>query len=152
MESGLLRSTRNDGLTSGRFAGDTLELPLRARGGARRRHALRHCRDRLLDHADAGAGLSVRAEAGRADHGGRGWYAQPVADPGLVARGRLARLRRLFDSRHSGSSTRGAHAAGAAVARGRYLDRPVSHRDGAGAALARPAPTQAVALAPPGWR
>jgi uncharacterized protein len=57
----------------------TLELPLCPRGRAGRRHHLGHCRHRFVDHADAGAGLSVRAQASRADHGGRSRDGQPVA-------------------------------------------------------------------------
>jgi len=53
--------------------------------------------------------------------------------------GRLARLRRLFDPGHSRGGARRPHVAGAAVARRRHFDRPVSDRDGAGAALARAA-------------
>ena len=122
------------------FAGDkAFEFPLCPRGRAPRRHHQRHCRHRLVDHADAGSGLSIRAEAGRADYGDRRRDGEPVPHPRLVARGRLARLRRLFASRYSGRGPRRAHAAGAAVARGRYFDRPVPDRDGAGAALARPA-------------
>ena len=117
-----------------------LELPLRPRGRARRRHHLRHRRHGIVDHADAGAGLSIRAAAGGADHGGRRRDGQSVAHPGLVARGRLARLRRLFRDRHSGRGAGRAHAADAAAARGGYFDRAVPDRDGAGAALARPLP------------
>ena len=47
-------------------------------------------------------------QASGADHGGRRRDGQPVAHPGLVARGRLARLRRLFHHRHSGRSAFGA--------------------------------------------
>src|SRR6059058_802797 len=55
-----------------RLPGDkTFGFHFRARGRARRRHHQWHRRHRLLDHADAGIGLSIRAEAGGADHGGR---------------------------------------------------------------------------------
>ena len=113
-----------------------LGLPLRPHRRPARRHHLRHCRHGLVDHADAGTDLSIRAEGSRSDHGGRGRDGEPVAHSRLVARGRLAGLPRLFGHGDSGRCTWRADPARAALARRRYRDRPVSDRDGAGAALA----------------
>ena len=101
-------------------------LPFRPGGRADRRHHFRHCRHRLVDHADAGAGLSIRAEASGSDHGGRRRDGKFFAHPRLVARGRLARLPGLFGDGHSCRRARRAHAACAALACRRYRHRRCS--------------------------
>ena len=76
-----------------------LGLPLHPHRRPARRHHLRDCRHGLVDHADAGIDLSIRAEGSRPDHGGGGRDGEPVAHSRLVARGRLASLPCLFDHR-----------------------------------------------------
>src|SRR5579864_9644649 len=48
-----------------------LGFSVRPRRRPDRRHHLRDRRHRLVDHADAGADLSIWAETGGTDHGGR---------------------------------------------------------------------------------
>jgi uncharacterized membrane protein YfcA len=84
----------------------------------------------------------VRAEAGRADHGGGGRHGQHISRYCLVARSRLARMRSLFRDRHSRRSARSKNVTGATIPSGRYRHWAVSHPDDPGQALARRAQFQ----------